>query len=173
MLNVYVATKLTQAPSAPSPDTGLDTGAVFKIVPLPGPETVPLAAAKDNSLFSENNNSNGAGTWLFAGRTAPQNNGAVRRALLAFDIDGNAYVAYQRRTGGYLRLASLDTDSGRWTRRTIDGGNGADVAWNLSLDVGEAALSDGFFTRYDTTVAVAYSDKTNGDLKYAVRGPCP
>jgi subtilisin family serine protease len=86
---------------------------------------------------------------------------------VAFDIDGNAYVAYQRRTGGFLRMATLDRDSGLWTRRTIDGGNGTDVAWNLSLDVGEAALSDGFFTRYDTTVAIAYSDKTNGDLKYA------
>jgi len=86
---------------------------------------------------------------------------------VAFDIDGNAYVAYHRRTGGYVRLATLDRDSGRWTRRTIDGGAGAVVGESLSLDVGEAAINDGFFTRYDTTVAIAYSDKTNGDLKYA------
>jgi subtilisin family serine protease len=103
--------------------------------------------------------------WLV--RTLDSDKHVGTSPSVGFDIDGNAYVAYQRRTGGYLRLASLDSDTGRWTRRTIDGGTGADVAWNLSLDVGEAALSDGFFTRYDTTVAIAYSDKSNGDLKYA------
>jgi hypothetical protein len=42
------------------------------------------------------------------------------------------------------------------------------VGASLSLDVGEAALRGSFgFTVYDTTVAVAYSDSTNGNLKYA------
>jgi hypothetical protein len=42
------------------------------------------------------------------------------------------------------------------------------VGGDLSLDVGEAAVGTQFgFTVYDTTVAVAYSDTTNGDLKYA------
>ena len=87
---------------------------------------------------------------------------------LAFDIDGNAYLAYERRSGGYLRLAALDRDTGAWTRRSIDGGNGTVVASSLSLDVGEAAVSsNGFFTTYDTTVAIAYADVTNGNLKYA------
>ncbi|MGB7161553.1 MAG: S8 family serine peptidase [Tepidisphaeraceae bacterium] len=87
---------------------------------------------------------------------------------LAYDIDGNAYLAYYRRSGGDLRLAVLDRDAGAWTRQTIDGLDGADVGAELSLDVGEAPLnSGGGFTVYDTTVAIAYADSTNGNLKYA------
>lgn len=88
---------------------------------------------------------------------------------LAYDIDGNAYVAYYKRSGGSLRLATLNRDAGTWGRMTIDGaGAAADVGADLSLDVGEAAVGTHFgFTVYDTTVAVAYSDTTNGDLKYA------
>ncbi len=87
---------------------------------------------------------------------------------LGFSIDGNAYLAYYRRTGGYLKLATLDRDANTWTRTVVDGGNRADVGAIASLDVGEAALrSNGLFTVYDTTVAIAYADTTNGDLKYA------
>ena len=88
---------------------------------------------------------------------------------LAFDIDGNAYLAYHKRSGGSLRLATLNRDAGTWGRITVDGaGSGAIVGADLSLDVGEAAVGTQFgFTVYDTTVAVAYSDSTNGDLKYA------
>lgn len=87
---------------------------------------------------------------------------------VAFDVDGNAYLAYYKRSGGELRLASLDRDTGKWTRKTVDGGNGDDVGKDVSLDVGEAAVSgNGFFTTYDTTVALAYSDETNKGLKYA------
>jgi subtilisin family serine protease len=86
---------------------------------------------------------------------------------LGYDIDGNAYLAYYRRSGGNLRLSILDRDSGRWERITVDGLDGADVGSDLSLDVGEAALRNGPFTVYDTTVAIAYADRTNGNLKYA------
>jgi subtilisin family serine protease len=103
--------------------------------------------------------------WLI--RTIESDKHVGTTPSLAFDIDGNAYLAYERRTGGYVRMASLDRDTGAWTRRSIDGGAGALLGSSVSLDVGEAALRDGFFTRYDTTVAIAYSDNTNGDLKYA------
>jgi hypothetical protein len=87
---------------------------------------------------------------------------------LQFDIDGHAHLAYYARSAGRLRLASLDRDSGAWTRTTVDGGNGIDVGKSLSLDVGEAEVRSAFgFTRYDTTVAIAYADTTNGNLKYA------
>ncbi len=86
---------------------------------------------------------------------------------LAFDIDGDAFLAYYRRTGGYLRLARFHRDSGKWARQTVDGGKGAVVGATASLDVGEAAVRSGPFTVYDTTVAIAYSDSTNGDLKYS------
>src|SRR4029079_14523133 len=87
---------------------------------------------------------------------------------LAYDIDGNAYLAYYPRSGGAARLAALDRDSGEWTRETIDGLDGSDVGLNLSLDVGEAPIrSIGGFTAYDNTVPIAYADSTNGNLKYA------
>lgn len=44
-----------------------------------------LQAAADNTIFSENTNSNGAGQHLFTGRIAPPNTD-VRRALLRFDL---------------------------------------------------------------------------------------
>jgi subtilisin family serine protease len=87
---------------------------------------------------------------------------------LAYDIDGNGYLAYYRRSGGNLKLARLDRDAGTWTRDFIDGLDGADVGAVASLDVGEAAVrTNGGFTIYDTTVAIAYADSTNGNLKYA------
>ena len=87
---------------------------------------------------------------------------------LAYDINGNAYIAYYRRSGGNLKLATLDRDAGTWTREFIDGLDGSDVGAVASLDVGEAAVrTNGGFTIYDTTVAIAYADSTNGDLKYA------
>lgn len=50
--------------------------------------TVVHTAAKDNSIFQEIENSNGAGIGLFAGATAASNNGAPRRALVYFDLSG-------------------------------------------------------------------------------------
>ncbi len=44
---------------------------------------VTLDAVRDNSLYSENNNSNGQGQYLFSGST---NNNFERRALLFFDL---------------------------------------------------------------------------------------
>jgi hypothetical protein len=105
--------------------------------------------------------------WLI--RTIESDKTTGYSPSLAFDIDGNGYIAFYRKSGGYLRLATLDRDTGRWSRRTVDGGtaSGIDTGRTLSLDVGEAALRSGPFTVYDTTVAIAYADTTNGDLKYA------
>ncbi len=86
---------------------------------------------------------------------------------VGFDINGNAYIAYYRRSGGVLRLATQDRDSGKWIRQTVDGGNGVNVGRDVSLDVGEAAERSNFgFTVYDTTVAMAYTDDTDKSLKY-------
>jgi hypothetical protein len=86
---------------------------------------------------------------------------------LAYSIDGDAYLAYYRRSSGDLKMATLDRDANTWSRQTVDGAKGTNVGNSLSLDVGEAALRSGQFTVYDTTVAIAYADSTNGDLKYA------
>lgn len=85
---------------------------------------------------------------------------------IGFDVNGNAYLAYYKRSGGDLKLATLDRQTGKWTRQTVDGLDGSDVGVDLSLDIGEARLRSGFFTQYDTTVAIAYADSTNGNLKY-------
>ncbi len=85
---------------------------------------------------------------------------------LAFDIDGNAYIAYYKRSGGQLKLATLARDAGTWTKKVVD--SSADVGLYASIDLAEVAhTATSGFTVYDTTVAVAYSDVTNGDLKYA------
>ncbi|MBC8105684.1 MAG: S8 family serine peptidase [Anaerolineae bacterium] len=86
---------------------------------------------------------------------------------VAFDIDGNAYIGYYRRTSGDVKIATQNRDANTWSVRLVDGGDGTDVGGTVSLDVGEAAINSGFFTQYDTTIAIAYSDTTNGDLKYA------
>jgi subtilisin family serine protease len=86
---------------------------------------------------------------------------------VGFDIDGNAYLAYYKKSGGYLKLATLDRDQVSWSTQIVDGGSKAKTGATVSLDVGEAALRSGGFTFFDTTVAMAYSDSTNGDLKYA------
>lgn len=83
---------------------------------------------------------------------------------LAFDIDGNAYIAYHKRSGGILKLATLARDAGTWSFTQVDSGN---VGAYASIDVVENPVSTGLFTQYDTTVAIAYADVANGDLKYA------
>jgi subtilisin family serine protease len=105
--------------------------------------------------------------WMI--RTIESDNFTGLSPSLAFDIDGNAYLAYYRPAGGYLCMATMDRDTGAWLRRTIDGGtaSGINAGATLSLDVGEAPQTGGFFTTYDTTVAIAYADKTNGNVKYA------
>lgn len=84
---LYVLTKRTQPVSAPDPATGLPSGAILKIVPVPATTALSLSAAKDNTLFEEAELSNGAGDWIFAGATdASKNNAAMRRALLSWNL---------------------------------------------------------------------------------------
>ena len=51
-------------------------------------DTVTLDATKDNSIYSENNNSNGDGD-LFSGRTQGRQGAGTRRALMQFDLTGS------------------------------------------------------------------------------------
>ena len=51
-------------------------------------ETVTLEPAKDNSIYSESNNSNGEGN-LFSGRTLGRQAAGKRRALIQFDLTGS------------------------------------------------------------------------------------
>jgi len=47
-------------------------------------DSLTLSSVSDNTLYSENNNSNGAGVHIFAGATM---NGNLRRALVRFDLE--------------------------------------------------------------------------------------
>ena len=88
---IYVATKRTLAPSA-TDQQGNPTGSIFRIVSVevpPDPVTIELEPSKDNTIFSEGDRSNGSGQYLFTGRTAARNQGALRRALLGFDVAGS------------------------------------------------------------------------------------
>ena len=48
--------------------------------------TLTLAASKDNTIFSEGSKSNGAGSYLFVGKTEATVNG-IRRALVQFELE--------------------------------------------------------------------------------------
>jgi glucose/arabinose dehydrogenase len=85
---LYVLTKSATGVSTPDPDTGLPSGVIFKIVPVPATTPLTLTATKDNTLFEEGTLSNGAGEWIFAGATHPEDNdGLLRRALVAFTLN--------------------------------------------------------------------------------------
>jgi glucose/arabinose dehydrogenase len=84
---LYVLTKRTQAVTAVDATTGLPTGAILKVVPVPATTALTLTAAKDNTIFQEAELSNGAGDWIFAGATDPsKNNAALRRALVSWNL---------------------------------------------------------------------------------------
>jgi len=70
---------------------GLPAGGIYKLVPPASVALPAMIAAKDNTIFSDgepvtaNGNSNGGGSFLFAGYASP-NDYQARRALLAFDL---------------------------------------------------------------------------------------
>jgi len=72
---------LAGTPDAPE----LATPPPTAVTATPGPETVTLTPSKDNTLYEDGQGflSNGSGQHFFAGKSAA---GAVRRAVIAFDI---------------------------------------------------------------------------------------
>jgi len=70
--------------------------------------TVTLSPSADNTIFSDNNNnSDGAGDSMFAGRT---NNGALRRCLVRFDV--SSIPSGSTITAVSLRLTMTRTQTG-------------------------------------------------------------
>ena len=82
---IYMATREVLAPENED-GTDRPTGKVYRIQPAFQKSMIELEPVKDNSIFSENSNSNGAGEWIFAGINNVGANGNARRALLAFDV---------------------------------------------------------------------------------------
>lgn len=77
--------------------------------------TRTLSAVRDNTLFEDdaaaNARSNGAGSRIFAGRTA-QGTNSIRRALVAFDLAGAAIPSGATITSAELRLQMNMTNAG-------------------------------------------------------------
>ncbi|MDH3648371.1 MAG: DNRLRE domain-containing protein [Saprospiraceae bacterium] len=112
--------------------------------------TVDLFPAKDNSIYSENNNSNALGD-LFVGRASTTSGGARRRCLVKFDltsIPSTATVSSVTLTmtknqggSGSTSLHKLEEDWGEGTSSAGPGGPGSgggkgappttdDATWN-------------------------------------------
>lgn len=97
-------------------------------------ETLTLTPVKDNTLFSTEATSNGAGDAVFSGRIGSNGGGTLQRAMLAFDVaaalpPGATIVA------ATLELHLIDTMSGDqthtmhrlladWGEQTSSGGSG-------------------------------------------------
>jgi hypothetical protein len=75
---------------------------------------------------------------------------------LVFDDAGDPRISYYRKNTGDLKLASYDRTTGLWTRSVLDSTD--DVGLNSSIAY---VLTNSVYT-----LAVAYSDETNGNLKY-------
>ena len=98
---LYVLARKTLPVSAPNPATGLPSGAILKIVPVPSTTAVTITANRDNSIYQENENSNGAGTWIFSGAIAT---GELRRALFGFSFSAIPYGATAASASLSLRM---------------------------------------------------------------------
>lgn len=184
---LYVLTKRTQPVTAPDPATGLPSGAILKIVPVPPTTSLTLTAAKDNTIFQEAERSNGAGEWIFAGATDPsKNDAAMRRALLGWNlatVPAGAVVASASvtlkmdRTIAPAYLFSLHKLTTNWGEGTssasIQEGDGAlasatDATW-LKPFFGQATPwtnpGGDFETRKSATLSVG------GETNYTWTGP--
>ncbi|MFP6874349.1 MAG: PQQ-dependent sugar dehydrogenase [Verrucomicrobiales bacterium] len=78
---VYVLTKKSFNPVPGVPD-----GSIFRIREAGSGLAVELEPEIDNTMYSESARSNGAGGWIFAGRTGFSASTGIRRALLQFDV---------------------------------------------------------------------------------------
>lgn len=97
---IYVATREVLPPET-HPTTSLPTGAIYRIEAQSVEMSIELEPTQDNTIFSENQNSNGVGDWIFAGFTAADDE---RRALFRFD------VASQLPSGALITDAVLELD---------------------------------------------------------------
>lgn len=156
---IYVATRKVALPIT-DPETGEETGKIYRVQPAFEKTTVVFEAAKDNTLFSEEEGtgeaeSNGKGEWIFAGKT--NNTGDTRRALLAFDV-ATALPADAIVTNTTLQLAfdMARPGSGNFDvdlhRLTSDWGEGESDAFGEEGGGALATLNDAtwIYSFYDT-----------------------
>jgi spore coat protein A len=127
-----------------------------------GATVVDLAAVQDNTIFQENGAlSNGAGSWIFAGKNNDGTSGSSRRALIRFDltsIPSNATVSsvtltmYNDRGKSGSQTVTLYLATAAWGEGTsnsdADPGKGApatanDATWTHRLYPGTIWSSAG------------------------------
>jgi hypothetical protein len=133
------------------------------------PQTVALTPSKDNTLYESSNGglSNGAGIHLFIGLTGT---GAVRRALLAFDI-ASQIPPGSRITRATLTMRLSQTISGPHPatlhRVTADWGQGTSNAGSSSDGIG-AGSQTGDATWLHTFFPNSFWTTQGGDFDAAV-----
>jgi hypothetical protein len=66
-------------------DSALQPRLIVEYVPVSGPQSVDVMPSQDTTIYDDATLANGAGEWVFAGVTLQ---GAIRRALMAFDLSG-------------------------------------------------------------------------------------
>jgi glucose/arabinose dehydrogenase len=115
---IYIGAKLNRPPSGQV--GGFPAGAILKLSAAPV-ITRDFAAQKDNTIYSEANNSNALGQHLFIGKNG---NGEPRRALVRFDVS-------EIPAGSLVTEASLEL---KVTKTTL--GNTAATVHRLSRDWG-------------------------------------
>ena len=71
--------------SRENPNAEIRPRLVVEYLPATGPQTLNILPSQDTTIYDDATLANGAGEWLFAGVTR---RGAVRRALLRFDVTG-------------------------------------------------------------------------------------
>ena len=151
------------------------------IAPPAWADSVTLNPSKDNSLYQDATGqlSNGAGEFLFAGRTA-QGSNFLRRALLAFDVAGNVPAGSLIRSaeltltvsnsisGGVnmeLRTVSADWGEGASNASSMGGGGGAQA------QTGDATWLHTFFsTSFWTTAGGDFAGTASATTSVAGTG---
>ena len=81
---------------------------IIEYFPAKGPQTVDLMPSQDTTIYDDPTLANGAGEWIFVGATR---RGALRRALVAFDVAG-AIPAGATVDGVTLTLTVSQTTAG-------------------------------------------------------------
>ena len=101
-------------------------------------QSIDIAPRKDNTLYETEDGptSNGAGQHIFVGKT---NRGSIRRAVIAFDVEGNVPTG-SKITSVRLRLHMSRTQAGAQTvllhRLVTDWGEGSSASATQGSDSG-------------------------------------
>ena len=74
-----------RVPSRENGNSALRPQLIVEYIPATGPQTVEVRPSRDTTIYDDATLANGAGEWVFAGVTRV---GAIRRALMMFDLTG-------------------------------------------------------------------------------------